>query len=254
MDSFREDVLTLRHTFARKWACRQVVSDSWSPKTQPCLPATQKNKVIGKVVSRKAEEEKNPHDLSNTSAAFTLCQVCSADKGPSSQSCGFSTSHVRMWDLDCKESWAQKNWCFGTVVLEKTLQSPLNCKEIKPVNPKGNQPWIFIGRTNAEAETPILWPPDVKNWLTGKDPDAGKDWRQEEKGTTEDEMIGWHHQLDGHEFEQAPRVCNRQGSLLCCSPWGRKKSDSAERLNCTELRSKCFMNTINLWDRYCYMH
>ena len=111
-----------------------------------------------------------------------------------------------MWELDHKEFWAPKNWCFWTVVLEKTLESPLNCKEIQPVHPKGNHSWIFIERTDAEAETPILWPPDEKNWLIGKDPDAGKDWRQEEKGSREDEMVGWHHRLDGHEFEQALEV------------------------------------------------
>ena len=146
-----------------------------------------------------------------------------ANKGPSSQSYGFSSSHVWMWKLDHKESWAPKNWCFWSVVFEKTLESPLYCKEIQPVNPKGNQSWIFKGRTDAEAKTLILWPPDVKNWLFGKDPDARKDWRQEEKRTTEDEMVGWHHQLDGHEFEQAPRVGDGQGSLACCSPWGRKE-------------------------------
>ena len=111
-----------------------------------------------------------------------------------------------MWDLDYKETWVPKNWCFWTVVLEKTLESPLDCKEIKPANPKGNQSWIFIGRTDAEAEAPILWPFDVKNGVIGKDPDAGKDWRWEEKGTTEDEMVEWHHRLDGHEFEQAPEL------------------------------------------------
>ena len=115
-----------------------------------------------------------------------------ANKGPSSQSCGFSSSHVWMWELDYKESWAPKNWCFGTVVLDKTLLSPLDCKEMQPVNRKGNQSWIFIGNTDVEAETPILWPPDVKNWLIEEDPDAGKDWGQE-KRTTEDEMVGWHH-------------------------------------------------------------
>ena len=120
-----------------------------------------------------------------------------AHKGPSSQSYGFSSSHVGMWELDYKEIWALKNWCFWTVVLEKTLESPLDCKKIQP---KGNQSWIFIGRTDAETETPILWPPDSKNWLIGKDPDTGKDWTWEEKRTTEDEMIGWHHQLNGHEF------------------------------------------------------
>ena len=123
------------------------------------------------------------------------------NKGLSRQSYGFSSGHVWMWELDYKESWTPKNWCFWTVVLEKTLESPLDCKEIELVHPKGNQSWIFIGRTDIEAETPILWPPDAKSWLIGKDPDAGKDWRQEEKGTTEDEMVGCHHQLNGHEFE-----------------------------------------------------
>ena len=118
----------------------------------------------------------------------------------SNQSYGFSSSHVWMWELDYKESWAPKNWCFLTVVLEKTLQSPLDCKETQPVHPKGKQSWVFIGRTDAEAETPILWPPDMKNWLIRKDFDAGKDWRWEEKGMTE-EMVGWHHRLNGHEFE-----------------------------------------------------
>ena len=123
-----------------------------------------------------------------------------ANKGPSSQGYGFFSGHVWMWELDYKESWAQKNWCFWTVVLEKTLESPLDCKEIKLVNPKGNQSWIFTGRADAVAEAPILWPPDEKNWFIGKAPDSGKDWRQEEKGTTEDEMVGWHHLLYGHEF------------------------------------------------------
>ena len=111
-----------------------------------------------------------------------------------------------MWEVDCEDSWVLKNWCFGTMVLEKTLESPLDCKEIKPVNPIGNQSWIFIGRTDAEAEAPILWPPDAKSWLFGKDPDAGKDWNQKKKRTTEDEMVGWHHWLYGHEFVQAPGV------------------------------------------------
>ena len=140
-----------------------------------------------------------------------------------------------MWELDHKENWAPKNRCFRIVVLEKTLESPLDCKEIKPVNPKGNQSWIFIGRTDAEAETPILWPSDGKNWLIREDPDAGKDRRQEEKGTTEDEMVGWHLQLDGHEFEQALGAGDGQGSLGCCSPWGHKELDMTEQLNWTEL-------------------
>ena len=132
-----------------------------------------------------------------------------------------------MWELDYKE----------TAVLEKTLESPLDSKEIKPINPRGNQSWIIIGRIDAEAEVPILWPPDEKNWLICKDPDAGKDWRQEEKGTTEDEMVGWHHQFNGYEFEQALGVGDGQGSLVCCSPWGYKQSDTIEWLSWTELRS-----------------
>ena len=154
-----------------------------------------------------------------------------ANKGPCSQSYGFSSSRVWMWDLDYKESWAPKNWCFWTMVLEKTLESPLDCKEIKPVHPKGNQSWIFIGRTDTEAEAPILWPPNLKNWLIGKTPDAGQDWRQEEKGATEDEMVECHHQLDKQEFEQALGVGDGQGSLACCSPWGHKGLHKTEQLN-----------------------
>ena len=135
-----------------------------------------------------------------------------------------------MWELDYKEDWASKDWCFWTVVLEKTFESPLDGKEIQLVHPKGNQSWIFIGRT--DAETPILWPPDVKNWLIGKAPDAGKDWWQEEKGMTEDEMAGGHHWLS--EFEQAPGVDDGQGSLVCCSPWGCKESDMTEWLSWTK--------------------
>ena len=119
-----------------------------------------------------------------------------------------------MWELDYKESWVPKNWCFWTVVLEKTLENPLDCNGIKPVNPKENQPWILIGRTGAEAEAPVLWPLDAESWLIGKDPNAGKDWRQEKKATTEDEMVGWHHWLDGHEFEQIPGDGEGQGSLV----------------------------------------
>ena len=136
-----------------------------------------------------------------------------------------------MWELDHKESWAPKSWCFWTVVLEKTLESPLDCKEIQPVCPKGNQSWIFIGRTDAEAESPILWPPDAKNRLTVKDPDAGKDWGQEEKWATEDEMVGWHHRLNGHEFEQALGGGEGQGRLVCCSP--RSHKDQAQLSNWT---------------------
>ena len=146
--------------------------------------------------------------------------------------------YASTWELDYKESWALKNWCYWTVVLDKTLESPLNCKEIQPVHPKGNQSWMFTGRTDAEAETPILWwrtpIPDVKNRLIWKAPDAGKDWRQEEKGTTEDEMVGWNHWLNGLEFEQTPGVCDGQEGLVCCSPWGHKELDTTEQLNWTK--------------------
>ena len=144
-----------------------------------------------------------------------------------------------MWELDHKENWALKNWCFWTAVLEKTLESHLDYK-IKPISPKGNQSWIFTGRTDAEAETPILWPPDAKNWLLGKDPAAGQDWRQEEKEMTEDEMVGWHHQLNGHGVEQAPGAGDGQGGLVCCSPLGHKESDTTEWLNWTEMKWKYF--------------
>ena len=147
----------------------------------------------------------------------------------------FSSSHVWMWELDYKESWAPKNWYFWTVMLEKALESPLDCKEIQPVHPKGDQSWVFIGRTDAEAETLVLWPPHEKSWLIWKDPDAGKNWGQEEKGMTEDEMAEWHHRLDGHGFEWTLGVGDGQGGLACCGSWGLKKSDTTERLNWTEL-------------------
>ena len=140
-----------------------------------------------------------------------------------------------MWELDCEESWVPKNWCFWTVVLEKTLESPLDCKEIQPVHSKGDWSWVFIGRNDAKAETPILWPPHAKSWLIGKDSDAGRDLGQEEKGTTEDEMAGWHHWLDGRESEWTLGVGDGQGGLACYNSWGRKESDTTERLNWTEL-------------------
>ena len=152
-----------------------------------------------------------------------------ANKSPSSQSYGFSSSHVWMWELDHKESLVLKNWWFWTVVLAKTLESPLDCKEIQPVHPKADQSWIFIGRTDAEAETPIIWPLDAKNWLTGKDPDAGKDWRQEEKVLTEDEMLGLHHWLSEHEFEQALGDCEGQGSLACYSGVTKSRTRLSDR-------------------------
>ena len=145
------------------------------------------------------------------------------NKGPSSQGYGFSSSHVWMWELDCKESWVLKNWCFWTVVLEKTFESPLDFKKIQPLHPKGDRSLVFIGRTDVEAQTPILWPPDAKSWLIWKDPDVGKDWRQEEKGMTEDEMVWWHHRLNGHGFEQTSRDGEGQGSLVMLQSMGSKR-------------------------------
>ena len=169
--------------------------------------------------------------------------MCShfADKGPYSQNYGFSNSHVQMWELDHKEGWELKNWCFLIVVLEKTLESLLDSKEIQPVNTKGNQSWIFIGRTGAEAEAPVLGSPVVKSWLIGKDPDAGKDRGQEEKGTTEDKMVGWHHWLNGHEFEQTLGDGEGQGRLAYYSSWGSKQWDMTEWLSKNNMfsSSKC---------------
>ena len=163
-----------------------------------------------------------------------------ANKSPSSQGYGFSSGHVWVWELDYKESWALKNWSLWTVVLEKTLESPLDTTEIQHFHSKWDQSWVFIGRTDVEAETPIIWPPDAKSWLIWKDPDDGKDWRWEEKRMTEDEMVGWHHRLNRHELEQAPGVGDGQASLACCSPWGCK----VRRDWVTELRPKSTSNGI----------
>ena len=168
----------------------------------------------------------------------------------SSQGYGFSSGHIWMWELDYEKSWAPKNWCFWTVLLEKTLDSPLDCKEIQPVHPKANQSWIFIGRTDVEAETQILWPPDVKKGLTWKDPDAGKDWWWEEKGTTENEIVGWHHRLNGHEFKSTPGVGDEQGGLVFCSPWGFKETGMTERLNWLTV---WFSPEGKILSRLCYM-
>ena len=138
-----------------------------------------------------------------------------------------------MWELDCEEGWAPKNWCFWTVVLEKTLERPLDCKEIESVHSEGDQPWDFFGGNDAKAETPVLWPPHAKSWLTRIDSDAGRDWGQEEKGMTEDEMAGWHHWLR-RELERTLGVGDGQGGLACCNSWGLKESDMTERLNCPE--------------------
>ena len=159
-----------------------------------------------------------------------------ANEGPSSQGYGFSCGHVWMWELDCEESWVPKNICFWTVVLEKTLESPLDCKEIQPVHSEGDQSWVFFWRNDAEAETPVLWPPHVKSWLIGKDSDAGRDWGQEEKGTTEDETAGCHHWLDGRESEWTPGDGDGQGGLACYGSWGHKESDTTKWLNWTKLK------------------
>ena len=152
-----------------------------------------------------------------------------------------------MWKLDHKEGWIPNNWCFWAVVLEKTLESPLDCKEIQQVNPKGNQSWVFIGRTDTEAEAPILWP-SVEKALIRKDPDAGKDWRQEEKGMTEDKMAGWHHWLDGHEFEQASGDDEGQGNTVCCSPWSYKEPDTTEQLKSNNSNNRSiFFNMQKYW-------
>ena len=168
-----------------------------------------------------------------------------ANKESCSQSYGFSSSHVGIWELDHKEGWAVKNWCFWIVVLENTLASPLGCKEIKPINPKGSQSWIFIGRTDAEAEVPILWLPDAKSRLTGKDPDSGKDWGQEEKGASKAEMVGWHLWLSGHEFEQTQGDSEEQGSLACCSSRGYKELDMT-KWTTVHIEVRCTLHS-SLW-------
>ena len=179
-----------------------------------------------------------------------------ANIGPYSQRYGFSRGHVRMWELDCEEGWAPKNWCFWTVVLEKTLESPLDCKEIQLVHSEGDQPWDFFGRNDAKAETPVLWPPHTKSWLIGKDSDAGRDRGQEEKGTTEDEMAGWHHWLDGRESAWIPGVGDGQGSLACCNSWGcRIGHDWATEPNWTDVFLSLFLPSqlsvkLRLYDTY----
>ena len=157
--------------------------------------------------------------MTNLDSILISKNINFVNKGPSSQGYGFSSGHVWMWELDYKESWAPKNWCFWTMVWEKTLESPLDCKEIQPVHPKGDQSWVFSGRIDVEAETPILWPHDGKSWLIWKDPDAGKDWGQEEKWMTEYEMVGWHHWLNGDGFGWTLEVGDWWGGLVCCCSW-----------------------------------
>ena len=159
-----------------------------------------------------------------------------------------------MWELDHKEGWALKNWCLPTGVLEKTLESPLDCKEIQPVHPKGNQSWIFMRRTDVKSVTPILWPPDVKNWLIWKDPDAGKDWRQEETGTTEDELVVWHHRFNGREFERTLGGSEGQGSLVCCSLWDHKELDTTERLQNSNNKKETQADSNRDWDFETYVN
>ena len=172
-----------------------------------------------------------------------------------------SSSHVWMWELDHKEGWALKDWCFQTVVVEKTLESPLDCKEIKPVHPKGTQSWIFIGRTDAEAEALKLWLPDANSWLIRKDPDAGKDWGQEKKGMKEDEMVGWHHRCNGHETEQAPGDSEWQGGLVCCSPWDQSHTWWSDWTTATpsipSITDSIWVSFLFTWNSeavYCWLH
>ena len=198
----------------------QHVASSWT-RDRTCVPCT------GRRFLSTAPQGKSYSCFSNMPSRFAVALF--ADKGLYIKNYDFSSSRVQVWALDHKEGWGPKNWCFWIVMLEKTLESPWDSKEVKPVNPKGNEPWRFIGSTDAEAETPILWSPDAKRRLFGKDPDVGKDWGQEEKGATE--MVRWHHWLSGHELEQTPGDGEGQGSLACCSPWGRKESDMTEQLN-----------------------
>ena len=206
--------------------CHFIYWDSifWAPKSLQMVTAAMKLK--GACSWKKSYDQPRQH-IKKQRHYFV-------NKGPSSQGYGFSRCYVWMWELDYKESWVQKNWCFWTMVLEATLESPLDCKEIQLVHPKGGQSWVLIGRTDVEAETPILWPPDVKRWLIWKDLDVGKDWGQEEKGTTEDEMVGWHHRLNGHGFGWTPGVGDGQEGLACCGSWGRKESDTTEQLHWTD--------------------
>ena len=198
----------------KNWKQWQI-SSSWALKSLRIVTATMKLKDA---CSLEESYDKPRQHIKKQRHHF-------ANKGPYSQSFGFSRSHVWMWPLDHKKGWALKNWCLWIVLLEKILESPLDDREVKSVNPKRSQPRKFIGRTDSEAETPILWPPDENSWLTGKDLDAGKDWRQK-KRVAEDEMAGEHHWLSGHKSKQTPGDSEGQGSLAFCSPWGRSELDT----------------------------
>ena len=216
-----------------KWWKQWQTLYFWAPKSLQVVTAATKLKDVGrKHLGRRFQASPWKKSYHQPRQHMKKQKHYFANKGPSSQSDGFSSSHVWMWELDYEESWAPKNWCFWTVVLQKTLESSLDFKEIQPVNPKGNQSWIFIGRTDAEAEIPILWLLDEKKWFIGKVPVAGKVWKQ--KGMTKDETVGWYHWVYGQEFEQALGVGDGQGSLECCSPWWCKESDTTEWLNWTE--------------------
>ena len=190
----------------------------WAPKSLQMVTAAMKLKDA--VPCKESYDQPRQH-IKKQSHHF-------ANKGPSGESYGFSSSHVWLWELDCEESWTPKNWCFWTMVLKNTLESPLDIKEILPVHPIGNQSWIFFGKTDVETETPIFWPPYAKNWLIGKDPDAGKDWRQKEKRASEGEISGWHHWCNGRELGQTSGDGEGQISLVCCSPWEALKLSSKE--------------------------
>ena len=224
--------ITSWQMMGKKWKHRQNTSFSLAPKSLWMVTAARKLKYA---CSLEESYEKPRHSVYK--ALYMEYIYHFTHKVPYSQSFGFSSSHVWMWELDHKESWAPKNWCFWTVVLEKTLESPLDCKEIQPIHSKGDQSWVFFGRNDAKA--PILCPPHVKSWLIGKDPDAGRDWGQEEKGMTEDEMAGWHHWLNGRESEWTPGDGDGQGGLACC--------DTTERLNLTEL-NPCSLGFLLLQD------
>ena len=216
---------TITYEWNEKNLCTYIFIYNWIAPDGDCSHEIKRRLLLGRKV------------MTNLDSIFKSRDITLPTK--SSQGYGFSCGYIWMWELDCEEGWVPKNWRFWTVVLEKTLESPLDCKEIQPVHSEGDQPWVFSGRNDAKAETPVLWPPHAKSWLIGKDSDAGRDWGQEEKGTPEDEMAGWHHWLDGRESRWTPGVGDGQGGLACCDSWGcRVGHDWATELNWTE--SLCY--------------